>query len=533
MKSLVLFLLISFVYTIVVAQNEPYYGGVGRGDVHVTQTNTLIGDALIYYGGVGRGDVHLTQTNTLLGDPLIYYGGVGRGDVHLTQTNVLLGEALIYTGGFGRGDNMLAITSQLNKEQVWIGPMVASNNLFSNGANWALGYAPKIGNIKVDNAAVRDMQLVANVEFDTLQFQNNTSIKAELGDFNFKLKHFSASTDRQLFKTNGLGSVVIALFNNGKSLKFNVGNEDYNPVTITNKNTTQDSIAVRVKDVTLKLGLSGDTIKTPHVQRTWIIKKENPNVAGVDFVFEWDKSAEFGVMDGYYLNHNTGTNWELASFQTQPTVEILSGGARVRLSLSDYMGGFSPFSIGNDPSSPLPVELLSFTGTCFDDKKLLRWSTASEKDSWFYLVEHSTDGQNWLSGDKIPAAGNSNSLLNYEWLLDNRTDLVYVRLQQHDLDGAFTTYGPIVVNCENENSFGLFPNPTRDAVNVVFSSPQEGNSYFVEMQDLAGKKVYETQFLGVSGSNLQRINTDFAPGIYTVSLWESGRLMGRKQLLIQ
>jgi hypothetical protein len=479
-----------------------------------------------YTGGTGRGDVQ----HTFFYCPC-YSGGVGRGDVQDTKFNINLDNPSIYFGGLGRGDVMLGTISQLDKEQVWIGSTVAGNNLFSNGANWALGYAPKIGNIKVDNAAVRDMQLVANVNFDTLQFQNNTSIKAELGDFNFKLKHFSASTDRHLFKTNGLGSVVIALFNNGKSLKFNVGNEDYNPVTITNYNTTADSIAVRIGEYVLDEAYSGNPILTPNVQRTWFIKKNNANTLGVDFVYEWDTISQSAPMPGYHLNHFNGTNWEIADFNNYG--DPVYNGSRVSIALTGYQGGFSPFTFGDSPNSPLPVELLSFTGTCVDDNKLLRWSTASEKDAWYFQPEYSTDGQNWWSGDKIPAAGNSNSLLNYEWMLDNRADLVYVRLQQHDLDGAFTTYGPIVVNCETESSFGLFPNPTRDAVNVVFSSQQEGNSFSVEVQDLAGKKVYETQFPGVSGSNLQRINTDFAPGIYTVSLWEAGKLIGRKQLVIQ
>jgi hypothetical protein len=286
-----------------------YYGGVGRGDIQFTQTNILLGDPLIYYGGIGRGDVQFTQSNILLGDPLIYYGGVGRGDVHFTQSNILLGEALIYFGGMGRGDITLGISSQLNKDQIWIGPVLAGNNLFSNSSNWQLGYAPKIGNIKVDNAAVRDMELVANVNFDTLFFQNNTIIQADLKDYNFKLKHFTASTDRQLFKTTGLGSIVIPTFNNGKTLKFPVGNGDYNPVTITNYNTTADSIAVRVGDDVLSEAYSGTRVETPNVLRTWFIKKNNANTLGVDFIYEWDTTYQSAPMPGYYLNHFNGTDW--------------------------------------------------------------------------------------------------------------------------------------------------------------------------------------------------------------------------------
>ena len=446
MKSLVLFLLFSFVYAIGVAQNnELYFGGVGRGDVHLTQANILLGGS-IFYGGEGRGDVHLTQTNSLLGDPLIFYGGVGRGDI------------------------MLAITSQLNKEQIWIGPNGAADNLFSNGANWALGYAPKIGNIKVDNAAVRDMQLVANVNFDTLQFQNNTSIKAELGDFNFKLKHFSASTDRHLFKTNGLGSVVIALFNNGKSLKFNVGNEDYNPVTITNYNTTADSIAVRVGDDVLSEAYSGNPIATPNVERTWFIKKNNDNTSGVDFTYEWDTTFHSAPMPGYYLNHFNGTNWEIAEFNNygDPVYNV----NRVSIALIGYKGGFSPFTFGDSPLSPLPVELLNFNAELKDRIVNLTWQTASEHNNDFFTVERSADGFNFEPILHKDGAGNSTTLLSYsDKDLQPLEGVSYYRLKQTDFDGAYEYSDIRVVSSATDAQVLIFPNPSRGIILISASAP--------------------------------------------------------------
>ena len=446
MKNLALLLLIVFICTMGFAQTEPYIGGVGRGDVHVTQTNIL------------------------LGDPLIYCGGIGRGDVHVTQANILLGEALIYTGGFGRGDIMLAITSQLNKEQVWIGPTVAGNNLFSNGANWALGYAPKIGNIKVDNAAVRDMQLVANVNFDTLQFQNNTSIKAELGDFNFKLKHFSASTDRQLFKTNGLGSVVIALFNNGKSLKFNVGNEDYNPVTITNYNTTADSIAVRVGDDVLSEAYSGTRVGTPNVLRTWFIKKNNANTLGVDFTYEWDTTFHSAPMPGYYLNHFNGVDWEIADFNNYG--DPVYNGSRVSIALSGYQGGFSPFTFGDSPLSPLPVELLNFNAELKDRVVNLTWQTTSEHNNDFFTVERSADGFNFELILYKNGAGNSTSLLSYsDKDLQPLEGVSYYRLKQTDFDGAYEYSDIRVVSSAADAQVLIYPNPSRGSILISANAP--------------------------------------------------------------
>ncbi|MDV7399564.1 hypothetical protein RZS08_49580, partial [Arthrospira platensis SPKY1] len=64
------FFLLSFGF----AQNEPYLGGIGRGDALHTESNLLLNDddsillATIYFGGQGRGDFHVTSSSLLLGE---------------------------------------------------------------------------------------------------------------------------------------------------------------------------------------------------------------------------------------------------------------------------------------------------------------------------------------------------------------------------------------------------------------------------------------------------------------------------------
>lgn len=544
MKKIHFLLLTLLLYQITYAQNEPYlggigrgdvqfaqssillgdpliyFGGVGRGDVQFTQSNILLGDPLIYYGGVGRGDVQFTQSNILLGDPLIYYGGVGRGDVHFTQSNILLGEALIYFGGMGRGDITLGISSQLNRDQIWIGPALAGNNLFSNSSNWQLGYAPRIGNIKVDNAAVRDMELVANVNFDTLFFQNNTTIQADLKDYNFKLKHFTASTDRQLFKTTGLGSIVIPIFNNGKTLKFPVGNGDYNPVTITNYNTTADSIAVRVGDDVLSEAYSGIRVETPNVLRTWFIKKNNANTLGVDFIYEWDTISQSAPMPGYHLNHFNGTDWEIADFDNYGNPVF--NGSRVSITLTGYQGGFSPFTFGDSPLSPLPVELLNFNALLNNRQVELTWQTASEHNNDFFTVERSADGFNFEPIAYVDGAGNSNSLLSYATQDANPFEGVsYYRLKQTDFDGAFEYSDIRVVVKSDDSDLLVFPNPSNTGL-INFKSAVDIGELSIYSSE--GKLVFKETV----GNNLQ---VKMSAGVYYAH-YEVGGVLKSKKIVV-
>jgi hypothetical protein len=484
-----------------------YYGGSGRGDIQLMRTNNLLDDPLIYYGGSGRGDIQLTRTNNLLDDPLIYYGGSGRGDVQLTRTNNLLDAPLIYYGGSGRGDVMLGIGGHLNKDQTWIGPMLSGNNLFSNGANWALGYPPQLGNIKVDNFAQRDMELVAHLQIDTLFFQNST-IKVQHGNYNMSLTQISNSSSTQLwrFQTDGAGSLVKPGIESGSSFTFPVGRSTYNPVTITNNTGTADDFSVRVTDAVLVGGASGNAITTPHVNRTWHIGKNNPSANsgnGVDMSFQWDSAQETGTMAAYKLNSHNGGGWVFASGYGGS--ESVSGINPKTLNYTGYKGSFSLFAIGGSPVSPLPIVLAEFTAVCEDEGVMLNWITESEINNERFFIHRSADLIQWEEVLTLPGAGNSNAPLSYN-ARDERPlrGISYYRLTQQDYDGAAESFDPVSVYCRLEdagNALHVYPNPAEDVFSVSLYASQTIPESILELSDLNGRVVVLHTIFPVKGNN--------------------------------
>jgi hypothetical protein len=113
--------------TILQAQNEPFRGGFGSGDVNIGTSllscsqfrfsggfgegyNNLKSDLVNtndfrFAGGFGRGD---SSTNTNLVDNNIFRfaGGTGRGDSSINTTLVNF-NTFRFSGGFGRGDSSL------------------------------------------------------------------------------------------------------------------------------------------------------------------------------------------------------------------------------------------------------------------------------------------------------------------------------------------------------------------------------------------------------------------------------------------
>ena len=97
--------------------------------------------------------------------------------------------------------------------------------------------------------------------------------------------------------------------------------------------------------------------------------------------------------------------------------------------------------------TPLPVELLYFEAEVLQGGVMLKWATASETNSDYYSLFRSIDAYSWEQIAEIPAAGNSNMLLEYKYFDPSLFyDISYYRLKQTDFDGTIAhSWYPISV----------------------------------------------------------------------------------------
>jgi len=111
-----------------------------------------------------------------------------------------------------------------------------------------------------------------------------------------------------------------------------------------------------------------------------------------------------------------------------------------------------------DPSLPdgsisncaivLPVELIEFTAKSRENKvNNIKWTTASEQNSDYFIVERSLNGADWDIVGNVKSAGNSNIENNYSIEDRDFTNFInYYRLKQVDVDGVTKTYNMIYVD---------------------------------------------------------------------------------------
>jgi len=117
-------------------------------------------------------------------------------------------------------------------------------------------------------------------------------------------------------------------------------------------------------------------------------------------------------------------------------------------------------------TSPLPVQLVGFTGVVQGKRVQLSWQTASEFHSAFFAVEASADGRQYHQLGQVAAAGASTQQQQYSF-----TDLAapagvrYYRLRQVDSDGT-SSYSPVVTVQTGALPVQVFPNPATDQLTV-------------------------------------------------------------------
>lgn len=209
------------------------------------------------------------------------------------------------------------------------------------------------------------------------------------------------------------------------------------------------------------------------------------------------------------------TSWSAPTF-------VSASGANSNFETSITSSGFSFFGSGGGGGGDLPVELISFSGSCTDGVVDLTWQTASEYNSSHFDVGHSRDGLTWIIANTQPAAGNSTKLLTYgysdEGALGGDN---YYRLTQVDIDGIEKTYDAINVSCINNgvNQFAVYPNPSTGTFQIVIKNTQLIGAAELKILDAFGSSVLQKTIEIGNGINTFMISKgDIAPGIYYIVL---------------
>ena len=181
----------------------------------------------------------------------------------------------------------------------------------------------------------------------------------------------------------------------------------------------------------------------------------------------------------------------------------------------------------------LPVELVDFNVKpegCFAH---LTWSTASEINNDYFIVEYSYDGTDWKEIDnaKVSGAGNSSEVIDYCFYdFDcSHNRLVYYRIVQVDFDGTRTNSVVKSLNLGKPKLVKVYPNPTKGYITIDVNLELGDKTGNLVVKTIAGQKVFSKAI--VNGKNEFDLSK-FSPDTYIIKVSSENQLPYYEKLII-
>ena len=211
------------------------------------------------------------------------------------------------------------------------------------------------------------------------------------------------------------------------------------------------------------------------------------------------------------LHHNAWTSLN----------HIQSTGSNADFYLTGESLGFSIFNGGKNNGEALPVELVSFNGSCNGSDIEINWQTASEYNSSHFDLEYSRDGLYWSVLGTIESSVMSTELKDYFFIHENApSDINYYRLSQVDIDGTQKQYHPIAISCSENNSenLSIYPNPNTGSFQVIVKNNINVGPAKLIINSSTGANIFHQDIEIGNGLNSFMISREMRAGVYYLQL---------------
>lgn len=152
----------------------------------------------------------------------------------------------------------------------------------------------------------------------------------------------------------------------------------------------------------------------------------------------------------------------------------------------------------------IPVTLAYFKAAASGNNAMLSWATASEYDSRQFEVEVSTDGVHFSTAGIVPAAGNSSTMMQYNFtdmsIGKYNSGIIYYRLKQIDRDEKYAYSETAVLHYDGPKAginITAYPDPFETYISLAIhaASPTD-KTEAIELYNAAGKLVYSKRISG-------------------------------------
>jgi hypothetical protein len=158
------------------------------------------------------------------------------------------------------------------------------------------------------------------------------------------------------------------------------------------------------------------------------------------------------------------------------------------------IGGIEYWRSSDGPISGTTILDVSYTEISVSHKNgktTVRWSTASETNNDYFIVEESTNGVDFYEVGRVKGAGNSHNLKHYKFELRRNPDEThYYRLTQVDFDGSKSISAVYPVTPVKDNGEAVQMWTDSKSLEIRLSDELQSRELIADFVDGSGKTLY-------------------------------------------
>src|SRR6185437_12944704 len=156
-----------------------------------------------------------------------------------------------------------------------------------------------------------------------------------------------------------------------------------------------------------------------------------------------------------------------------------------------------------------------------NDGTTINWATASELNNKYFIVQKSADGINFTNIGTVAGAGNSNSILTYNYIDKTASNgETYYRIEQVDINGDYTFSDIVAVSSSGNSNINIYPVPVKEGHDLTIDFTSNSNQVItVYVINIVGKTLAAYTKNIEKGANAFNIPTNhLPPAMYIVEL---------------
>jgi hypothetical protein len=352
-----------------------------------------------------------------------------------------------------------------------------------------------------------------------------TSGKISLGNNNLTLGasgSVTAASASGYIIAEGTGSLIQQV-NNNTTKSFPVGTSSYFlPASIgLSLASVTDNFSVRVLDKVYAYGNNGGNITTSTVNATWVVSETTPGGSNATVGLQWPAALE---LSGFNRNFCRLADYNSGSWNYGYSDTAASGSNPYTVARAGF-NSVSFFAISSFDA--LPVTWLTLTGKNENHNNYIQWSTASEINNSYFVIEVSANGNNFSEIGRINASTTPGYIHEYNFVHYNVNTIVnFYRIKQVDLDRKFS-YSKIIKLSSaaySSNNISILMNPVKNNPVMAIQLTQ-GTVGTIIITDAAGRIVYKEKENLQAGNNIIEVNSFNQPtGVYRVTFTDENGL---------